>query len=306
MQPDFFSPPRSKGLVVHLALLLVLTAFSLGLAWLSLQARVGPAFIGLLFLMLLALLPVPFLIYRIYALLRSSYTFDRDNLRLQWGLRLEQIPIADVEWVRPLPALTVPPPLPWLRLPGSILGLRRHPEYGPVEFLAAETESLLLVATARRVFAISPADPAAFVQEFQRVVEMGSLTPQPPQSVYPSFVVLHAWESPLTRFLWLSGLFLNLGMLIWVSTLVPSLERVSLGFLPSRAPQQPVPGVQLILLPLLSLAFFAGDWLAGLFVFRREELRTLAFILWIAGALTALLFLAAVVFAISTPLPPPA
>jgi hypothetical protein len=45
--------------------------------------------------------PVPFLGYRAYALLRADYYIDRDSLAMLWGLRVEDIPLTDIEWVRP-------------------------------------------------------------------------------------------------------------------------------------------------------------------------------------------------------------
>ncbi|MDO9128726.1 MAG: hypothetical protein Q7U34_02560, partial [Anaerolineales bacterium] len=106
----------------------------------------------------------------------------------------------------------------------------------------------------------------------------------------------------LARYLWLAGLSLNIGLSIWVSLLIPALGRVPLGFQPSGAPREPVAGAQLLLLPILSVSFFAVGWIAGLYFYRREDQRTLAFILWAASALTALLFLLAVLFVVTTPI----
>ena len=59
----------------------------------------------------------------------------------------------------------------------------------------------LLVATSKRVFVISPQDTTGFMQSIQRAIEMGSLSSTAPQSVYPTFVVVQAWESLLARYL---------------------------------------------------------------------------------------------------------
>ncbi len=297
-----FPPPRQPGIAIHATLIVILAVVSILGTWRAFESEIG---LGLTLFILLAaatFIPLPILVYRLYALLRANYSLDRDRLALKWGLRVEEIPVSDVEWVRPNASLTMPLPLPWFSLPGSVLGLRYHPDFGPVEFLAADKKKLLLVATARRVFAISPDNPAAFVQDFQRAIEMGSLAAAPAQSVYPTFVIAQAWESSLARYLWLAGLFLNIGLSIWVSLLIPSLDRVPLGFQPSGAPRELVAGAQLILLPILSLFFFAVSWIAGLYFFRREGQRTLTFILWAAGALASLLFLLAVLFIVTTPI----
>jgi len=296
-----FPPPRQRGLVIHLVTILVLGAISLTMFWFVFHTPVGVLFTIYILAALATFIPVPVLIYRAYALMRSNYFLNRDNLRLVWGLRIEEVPLADVEWVRPLHALPVPVTLPWLRLPGGLLGVTRHPDMGKIEFLASESKTLLLVATARRVFAISPADPSAFVAAFQRAIEMGSLTRAESRSQYPSFVVAVAWESLLVRYLWLAGALLNVGLLVWVTVLAPGIQRVSLGFTPAVTPQPAVAGTQLILLPLLSALSFVVGWLTGLFFYRRPDQRILALALWTSGVLSSVFFLLAVFFILAIP-----
>jgi len=160
----------------------------------------------------------------------------------------------------------------------------------------------LLVATARQIFAISPGNPAAFAAAFQKTVEMGSLQPAQGRSQYPSFVIVRAWDSSLVRFMWLAGIFLNIGLLVWVSTLIPTVRQVPLGFAPNGLPLEPVATAQLILLPFLSAIIFIVSWLAGLFFYRKPEQQVLALSVWAASALTALLFLVAVFALITTPI----
>ncbi len=174
-------------------------------------------------------------------------------------------------------------------------------ELGVVEFLASETGPLLLVATRERILAISPSDPQAFLQNIQRAIEMGSLTPAPSESVYPTFIVGEAWKSRLARWFWLAGLFVNIGLLAWVSLMVPTLGNISLGFRPSGAPGSPVPGVGLILLPIISFFLFTLGWLAGLFFYRHPEQHTLANIIWASSLTSSVLFLVAVLFIVTTP-----
>ncbi len=295
-----FPPPRQPGLIIHLLLILLLAIVGgMGL-WLAMQTGLGVTLTLSILLAAAALFPIPFLVYRLSALTRATYSLDRDKMTLAWGLRLEQIPISDVEWVRPA-ELAAPLPKPWLRLPGSVLGMRRHPDLGPIEFLASDAGHLLLVATARRIFAISPADAAAFTQAFQRAIEMGSLVSAPPRSIYPSFVIAQAWESLLARYLWLASLFINIGLLLWVSLMAQSLGNVPLGFLPSGEPAATVPAARLILLPIASLILFVLGWGTGLILYRQPERRAAAQALWVGGLVTALLFLLAVMFIVITP-----
>ncbi len=296
-----FPPPRQRGLLLHGVLILVLLGL-LGFAlWELFQAEVGPSFTIYVLLVLGAFISLPFLGYRAFALWKANYTLDRDNLRLEWGLRGEDIPISDVEWVRSSHDLATPLSLPMLRMPGAVLGSRQHPDLGEVEFLASDSGNLLLVATAKQVYAISPADAAGFVSSFQHAIEQGSLAPGIGHSQYPSFVLSLAWENMLARYLWLAGLFLNIGLLAWVTVLIPGLETVALGFTPTGEPLV-VPAIQLIILPILSVLLYVTGFIAGLYFFRWEEYKTLAFILWGTGAFSSLLFLISVLVLLNTPI----
>ena len=297
-----FPPARRLGLFIHSVLIVVLAAISVfGLVNLS-TAQVGPPFVLYLLTALIAFVPIPFLSYRAYALLRADYYIDRDSLAMLWGLRVEDIPLTDIEWVRPASDLTRPLLLPRFRLPGAILGTRRHLDLGLVEFIASSPRNLILIATSKRIFAISPRNPAGLVQTFARATEMGSLTPTEAKSVYPSFVVTQAWESPIARFLWVSGVLLNLGLIAWVSVLIPSLSQIPFGFNPFGVPSETVPSTQLILLPLVSGLMFVVGITAGLYFYRWDRQRPLAFIVWASSTLCAVLFLLAVLFLVNTPI----
>lgn len=296
-----FPPARQRGLWVHIILAVLVGIFSIFSLWLVFQTEVGLTFSLYLLLFVITVIPVPILGYRAYALSRSNYLLDRNNLRIVWGLRVEDIPVNQVEWVRPANNMPGNVRLPWLRLPGGILGVTRQRDIGKVEFLASEEAQLILVATVGQVFAISPENPSAFLSAFQKAMEMGSLQTVRGVSQHPSFVVVHAWESLPVRILWLAGTFLNTGLLFWVAVLIPSFAKIPLGFLPDGSVRPVVPGPQLILLPLLSIFLFVFGLVAGLFFYRRPELRLLSVIVWISGVFCALLFIFAVFFIINAP-----
>lgn len=301
MNEGHYPPPKQLGLLIHILLILILSGLAGWGIWNLTFAEVGPNFVIFLLDTLLALVPLPLFIYRAYALSRANYILDRDSLEIRWGLRDEDIPLNDIEWLRPASDLSAPLRLPWLPIPGAVLGTRRHPDLGVVEFLAADPRNLLLVATSKRVYAISPSNAAKFAQTFARTIEMGSLLPADAKSVYPSFIFSRAWENPFIRFLWLAGLFLNIGLAVWVMLTIPTLNQVSLGFAPSGATLPPSPASQLILLPIESSFLFLMGLFAGMYFFRWETHRVLAVIIWASSALTSLLFLLAVLFIISTP-----
>ena len=124
--------------------------------------------------------------------------------------------------------------------------------------------------------AISPENPAGLTQTFARATELGSLTPVESKSVYPSFVVTQAWESGVARYLWLTTLFLNLGLFIWASLIIPSTPRVALGPQFVGSALETVPSSQLIIFPVASLLLAVAGWIAGLYFYRWEKERVLA------------------------------
>jgi hypothetical protein len=300
MNTGLFPPSKRTGLLVHGLLIITLATLCTWGFWRLSEAGPGPMFVIYLLFGLTTFAPIPLLGYRAYALYRAQYRLDRDGLELRWGLRDELIPLADIEWVRSVRDLTHPMTMPPVRMPGAILGLRRHRDLGVVEFLASNSRNLLLVATPRRVYAISPAEPVDFVETFARAVELGSLKAANPKSMYPSFVFAQAWESGLARYLWLATLFLNVGLAAWVSLLIPSSSRFALGFRPDRT-SDVVPALQLVILPLISAFLSLVGWVAGLFFYRWRKWRVLSLLIWASGTLSSVLFLIAILFIVSAP-----
>src|SRR5215213_4086288 len=289
LKTGHFPPARRLGLLIHIVIIALLTTVSVfGFANLP-RSQVGPQFVLNLLMALVGFAPIPLFAYRTYALLRADYFIDRDSLAMLWGLRVEDIPLTDIEWVRPASDLTVPLSLPRFRLPGALLGTRRHPDLGLVEFIASSSRNLILIATSKRVFAISPQNAAGLVQTFARATEMGSLMATEAKSVYPSFLITQAWESSIARFLWMSGILLNLGLIVWVGILIPSLSQIPFGFNTFGVPSETAASTQLILLPLVSSLMFIIGVTAGLYFYRWERQRPLAFIVWLSSTLSAFL-----------------
>ncbi len=94
---------------------------------------------------------------------------------------------------------------------------------------------------------------------------------------------------------------MNIGLIVWISLLIPVLSQVALGFRPDRTPDA-VPSVQLVILPLVSAFLALAGWAAGLYFYRWEKQRVLSVIIWASSALTSLLFIIAVLFIVTTPI----
>ncbi len=301
MDTKLFPPSKRLGVFLHTLLLVILLGASAWSFWNLSRQTLGLNFAMYLLAGLIAFAPAPLLAYRAYALLRAEYVLNRDTLELRWGLRDEQIPLMDIEWMRSVQDLTLPLRSPSAVLPGAILGMRRHRDLGIVEFIASDRRNLILVATPRRVYAISPANPSEFTQTFARAVELGSLSSAQSKSVYPSFVLAEAWRSGLVRYLWLAALFVNIGLIVWISLLIPSLSQVSFAFGADRTASA-VPATQLVIVPLMSAFLSLTGWAAGLYYYRWEETRVLSVVLWASSALCSLMFLVATLFIVSTPI----
>ncbi len=294
--PAVFMPPRQRGLVYHGVALLVLAGASVLTLILAIQRGVSGSFTLLLLLSVLFFAPLPLVIYRGYALLNATYTIERDGLRIRWGLRAEDIPLPEIEWVRPASDLGFHLPLPPLVWSGAILGSRDVSELGLVEFMGSDTSRLLLIATPRKVYAISPEDQRAFLRSFQYAIEMGSLMPLPAYSVRPAAFARRVWDDRPARYALLAGLLLTMALLVQVSLAIPGQQTVSLGFDPQGLPLAPVPAEQLLLLPVLGLFAYIANLVVGVFFYRRENNRPIAFMLWAAATFTPLLLIIAVIF----------
>ncbi len=288
-----FEPPRRVGLVFQGALAGVLGLVGLWNLWQMAEAALGPDFVRHLLFAMLALAPFPLLIYRFRALQLSYYVLERDGIRLRWGFRVVDIPIDQVLWVHPREDLLTALPLPWLRWPGAILGvaLRPLPGAGRVEFLASTLRGLVLIGTAERVYAVSPVDPGHFLNTYQRLIELGSLSPIPARSEQPAFLLAQLWQLRPVRYLFLASVLLSLALFLWVSLVIPTLPGVTLDAANRAASEDLLPAAALLLFPFLNVTFQVLDWVVGLFFFRTDERRVLAYMLWGSSVITASLFL---------------
>ena len=294
--PAVFPPPRQRGLLLNAVAVLL---FGLAAAICFMNAfnqPVGGNFVLLLLVASLLCVPFVLILYRIYALLSASYTIERDGLRLRWGLRAEDIPISEVEWVRPASDLALPLPRPFLSWPGALIGSIRTSDLGVIEFLASENRTLLLVATEAKIYAVSPADPGGFSAAFRRTTELGSLLPIPSYSTRPAAYVTHVWQDRAARILTAAGLLLAVILFVAVSLGIGGRASIALGFGPDRRPLDPVPAVQVLLLPVLAGLAYTADLILGFFFYRQEERRPLAYLLWAGGVITPLAFLIAAFF----------
>ena len=134
-------------------------------------------------------------------------------------------------------------------------------------------------------------------QELDKLVPAESVmfpSPIPAQSAYPDALVNDAWRDPVGRILVISAVVLELALLIWVTSAIPSKTSISLGFTPTGQPSETGPAARLMLLPVLNTINLIFDILIGLFFFRKTEWKPLAYLIWSSAVISPLLLLAAV------------
>lgn len=291
-----FRPPRRRGLIFQVGA--ALAFFSAGglLFYLSMEQQVGLYFILLLLAAMILLSPVPLIIYRAIALSRATYKLEREGLRLRWGLRAEDIPFQSIEWIRPASELGYNLSLPKFSWPGALLGFTSVPELGVVEFIAAETENLTLIATPNRIIAISPVNLKSFMLSYQRMSEMGSLTPMAAFSSQPAVFARYVWRDRAARIPILTTIFLTIALLVGVIVIMPTRQQISIGFEPGGQPLPPVSSERLLLLPILAGLTAAISILTGLFYYRHENQRIAAYLILAGAATTPFLLLLSLVF----------
>ena len=283
-------PLSQRGVVVHLGLLLILLSASGYLLWSALIQPVRGIFILYLIAWVVSFLPFPYFLYRLISLLRAKYSLSRDGISIQWGLRTEDIPMTEVEWMRLPEDIASKLTMPRIPFPGAILGVQNQRDLGIIEFIASDINKLILIATKKQIFAISPRDINTFQNDFYRFAEMGSITPIEKQSSQPQFMFTTLFKDKATRGLLFSSAILSLILLIAISFIIPTRDTVPLGLEAIGANRQESSSERLILLPLLSLFVFFVDFGFGSYLFRKKGFKSAAYIVFSASLILPISF----------------
>ncbi|MBI9048688.1 MAG: PH domain-containing protein [Anaerolineaceae bacterium] len=294
-EQQVFQPTRRRGLILQAGFVLFIGSAATGAIAGAISVGAGTGFVLLLlvFLILIAMLPV--FIYRFMALQSAQYILERDGLRIHWGLRLEHIPLTEIEWIRSVNETGFNLRKPPFAFPGSILGKLNHPDLGNVEFLASDDENWIMIATQSKILIISPENKNQFLVAFQRMMEMGSLTPIQSESRMPIAFVEEVFRSRAARILLISGFFLAIMGFVSTALFIPTAPLIPLGYNNLGQPLEAVPAEQLFFLPIVTSLIFAFNMLLGFYFYRKEEFRILSHMLWITSNLVSFLFILATI-----------
>ena len=295
-----YKPFRQRGFILHIgALLLNLAVVSFFILQAVMQQE-RRFFILYLIAGVIFFLPIPLVAYRLFALVRSKYSVDREGIGIQWGLREELIPMANIEWVRLASDLAFELPLPPLSVQGAVLGSRFHGDLGHIEFIASNAANLVLIATQDRVYAISPKDFRGFKKAFDYSAELGSIAPITLKSTSGNFLISALLKDKIIRFLLLTGILLSISLLVATSFIIPSRESIPLGFDPTGQGTEGSPSERLLLLPVLSLLMLVLDISLGAYLYRKEGYRIASYLSFAASVIMPISFLGILVFLVLT------
>ena len=281
-----FYPPKRTGTILQLLLILLFSSGGGWGVWGISNVQVALQLLPYLVLIVLFLSTVPFLLYRLYALNRSEYTLERGGIHLQWGWRSENIPMNQIKWIHKAEDLEVPPRPPLFRWPGAVIGSRRLGRGPGVEFMASREKELVIIAVEDGYFAISPAEVDEFIQTYNSLTELGSLSMLTTQSSRPTLFLTDITSRKPVLWMFLGGAVLNISLLVWTLLVIPSQDRVSLGFSPIGIPHDPLESVRLI----INSTAYLGNLILGLFLFRNEDNRGFAYILWGGSLFIGIIF----------------
>lgn len=279
-----YLPSKRKGFLFIISTSVFLVIVSIFLLVQANQAEVQSTSLLLRVAVLISSGLLIWLLYQAFVLMTMKYTLLREKLVLRWGFRREEIPANLIEWVKPASQLNDSLQVPLMHIPGMIANRQRTHGVNAVDYAATEIENLVLVATPTQVYVISPIEINAFLDQFHRINELGSLEQVSAQSVRFSTFWARIWQDRISRLLILVSFFLVLALFVFVLT--ASLGRTSILW----EGGENVPAGRLFLLPILNIILWFVTIVVGSYFFLRKNVPVLTvYTLWAFSSLTSLL-----------------
>lgn len=297
-----WKPQLPFGLWIALVLLVLVAAGLVAIARPLLHDMSGPPeswpislslyWRGLLLLALI--LAAGMLLYRIAAAATLNYSIDRNGLYISWLGNRAVIPLDQIQTVEPSIAVRWLPLWP-LQALGYYWGRARSKEGRLVHlFSTRPPRNSLAIYTTGDVYAISPSDREAFVQDLEQRRNLG-VTKTLTSTVEPSRMFQYAfWNDRTVRVLLLIAFALNLLIVAFLMARYPQLSAtVEMRFNASGQVAEMRPRYQLLFLPLAAFGLSLFNIVLGLFLYRRQQIG--ARVLQGASVLVQVLFSIAVV-----------
>jgi hypothetical protein len=229
-----------------------------------------------------ALVPLALrLAWWVWGYFSMRYEVTRDGLIIHWAGMRQVVPMDDVRRItsgRPFTGN-----VQGIRWPGYQIGhAQLEAEPGEVTealvYVTAPPAGQLLLHTSHLVYAVSPADPAAFVEEMKVRRRLGTVQRLNQETLRPRFARLSIWSDSLTLKILLGGLLLNALLFAWTAWRHPGLAPeliLQYRFDPIQGLQVPQPArarEAIWNLPTMGLAAIALNGLLALVVHSRARL----------------------------------
>ncbi len=288
-----FSPERFTGLLVLIPLCGVLLFLEITCIGSFLHSSPGIRFFLLFLGGFFLLVPLFFVAYRIFALIFSYYRLERNDLILKWGLRREMIPMNEIEWIRRPSEMLYEIPWSVFPMPGAYTGVKQTEYYNRIEFMASDVHRMLFVGTSRCIYAISPQNPTRFIEAFNRILQMGVLSEVEWKTVRPADWIADALKNKTARVCTVISINLLTILFLWIGFRFGSRNTISLQFSALGVPQEILPVGNVMILPVLAVAFWLADLMAGVRIYSYPDEKKDAELLWCSGVLIQALFVVA-------------
>ena len=278
-----YLPSKRKGFLFIISTSVFLVIVSIFLLVKANQAEVQSTSLLLRVAVLISSGLLIWLLYQAFVLMTMKYTLLREKLVLRWGFRREEIPANLIEWVKPASQLNDSLQVPLMHIPGLIANYQRIHGVNAIDYAATEIENLVLVATPTQVYVISPIEINAFLDQFHRMNELGSLEQVNAKSVRFSTFWARIWQDRIARLLILLSFLLVLALFAFVLT--TSIGRSSIIWEGGES----VPSTRLLLLPILNFVLWLLALMTGSYFFLRQTVPVLTvYILWGFSIITSL------------------
>lgn len=222
-----FAAAQSRGGWLGIGLLVVLVAVEAVVIGWVVRHPVGPA-AAMLGLLAVATVPlIARLAYWVWGFFTLAYEVGRDGVVIRWAASRQVVPMADIRRVRR--GRRYESSFAGVRWPGYEVG---HTQVAddtgtPVECMVYATAGLeaqvLLFASGGVAYAISPHDPAAFVEELKRRRSLGAVKSLSQETVRPRVLSLPVWSDSATLRLLVGALALNALLFAWTAWRFPDL-----------------------------------------------------------------------------------
>lgn len=276
-----WKPQPSPGRWIGLALLIVVLALAVALALRIAQALSGPpegwqinlGLYGLVVGFLALLVVAGALAYRVAGALTLGYQLDRNGLYITWLGNRAVVPLDQIQSVD---VGVVARGIPWRPLQGIgyYWGRARTAEGKLLHLFATRPPArCLVIDTPAEAYAITPADPDAFVQDLEQRRNLGATKPLAP-TVESSRIFLYAfWNDRTVRALIIVALVLNLLILALLAARYPQLgPTVQMRFNAAGQVAELRPRHQALFLPLAAFGLSLLNIILGLAFYQRQQL----------------------------------